>query len=137
MARNDPTIAILNFIADYTNRFGYAPSYREIGCGVGLKSVSSVHRHVHRMIEAGMLQACNQRPRAVAPMQAPEPEEQAYSHRIRLDLADGGKIYFDLSVERTHAGNLIFCFDGILDATRLKGNVGRIVRYEAERSETG
>lgn len=47
---------ILEYITNYIQTHGYPPSVREIGAGVGLKSTSSVHAHLARMIEIGMLE---------------------------------------------------------------------------------
>ena len=47
-------------ILDYVNQFvqenGYAPSVREIGAAVGLRSTASVSYHLQQMQEKGMLQ---------------------------------------------------------------------------------
>lgn len=47
---------ILEFIISYIQEHGYYPSYDEIGEGVGLRSKSSVNRHIHKMLETGMLE---------------------------------------------------------------------------------
>lgn len=48
-------------IIDYVNQFiqenGYAPSVREIGAGVGLRSTASVSYHLRNLQEQGLLQA--------------------------------------------------------------------------------
>lgn len=48
-------------ILDYVNQFiqenGYAPSVREIGAGVGLRSTASVSYHLQQLQEKGLLQA--------------------------------------------------------------------------------
>ncbi len=48
-------------IIDYVNRFtqenGYAPSVREIGAAVGLRSTASVSYHLQQLQEKGFLQA--------------------------------------------------------------------------------
>ena len=47
-------------IMDYVNRFalenGYAPSVREIGAAVGLRSTASVSYHLNQLQQKGMLQ---------------------------------------------------------------------------------
>lgn len=47
---------ILAFITEYIQQHGYAPTYREIGEGVNLKSTSSVYSHIERMLELGDLE---------------------------------------------------------------------------------
>jgi repressor LexA len=55
--------AILVFHEDYVERCGYAPSYREIGEAVGLKSLSSVAHQVKSLEEMGALARTARRPR--------------------------------------------------------------------------
>lgn len=44
------------FIVNYIKVHGYAPSYREIGEGVNLKSTSTVNMHMTKMFTEGMLE---------------------------------------------------------------------------------
>lgn len=46
---------IYRFLADTIARQGYAPSVREIGQAVGLKSPSTVHFHLKHLEEAGVI----------------------------------------------------------------------------------
>ena len=52
-----------DMIMDYVNHFiqenGYAPSVREIGAAVGLRSTASVSYHLQQLQQKGMLQAPN------------------------------------------------------------------------------
>ena len=48
---------ILSKIVEYIETHGYPPTVREIGDMVGLKSTSSVHSHLIRMREEGMLES--------------------------------------------------------------------------------
>ena len=56
MARhsNKPQM-ILDFVEQFVQENGYAPSVREIGAAVGLRSTASVSYHLHQMQEAGLL----------------------------------------------------------------------------------
>lgn len=47
---------IFNYIVQYIQEHGYAPSVREIGYGVGLKSTNTVHCHLVRMFNDGVLE---------------------------------------------------------------------------------
>ena len=53
---NEVRIKIKQKIIEYINKHGYSPTVREIGKMVGLKSTSSVHRHLRIMFETGMLE---------------------------------------------------------------------------------
>lgn len=44
-----------DFIKNYCDKLGYAPSYQEIADGIGLKSRSGVNRLVTGLIERGAI----------------------------------------------------------------------------------
>lgn len=46
---------ILDFIVDYTDKNGISPTYREIGTGLGLKSVASVAEHIDNLVAIGAI----------------------------------------------------------------------------------
>lgn len=48
---------ILEEIIAYINIHQYPPTVREIGNAVGLKSPSSVHRHLKKMIKIGVIES--------------------------------------------------------------------------------
>ena len=70
---------IYDYIAACIQEQGYAPSVREIGEAVGLKSPSSVHFHLKRLEEAGVIAKGAGKGRAIAlteQAQRPQPEER-------------------------------------------------------------
>ena len=46
---------ILNYVNQFVQEYGYAPSVREIGAAVGLRSTASVSYHIQALQEKGML----------------------------------------------------------------------------------
>lgn len=46
---------IVEFIRTYTTTYGFAPTIREIGKGVGLHSSSTVMGYLYRMRDAGVV----------------------------------------------------------------------------------
>ena len=48
---------ILDFIRDFTAENGFAPSVREIGAAVGLRSTASVTYHLRQLQDKGLLQS--------------------------------------------------------------------------------
>lgn len=56
---------ICQFITDYTDTHLYAPTIREIGAGVGLKSSSSVHSHLTQLEIEGRIETKPYCPRAI------------------------------------------------------------------------
>lgn len=56
---------ILDYIQQEIKLRGYAPSVREIGLAVGLKSTSTVHGHLTRLEKKGLLHRDSMKPRAM------------------------------------------------------------------------
>ncbi len=48
---------ILNYVNHFVQENGYAPSVREIGAAVGLRSTASVSYHIQQLQEKGLLQS--------------------------------------------------------------------------------
>lgn len=46
---------VLNAISDLTAELGYAPTIREVGARVGLRSSSTVHTHVANLTSMGLV----------------------------------------------------------------------------------
>lgn len=63
-------------IYDYINGFvlehGYSPSLEEIGGHFGLSSVATVHKHVHHLVEKGLLKKAWNRSRSIEPVNQDE-----------------------------------------------------------------
>jgi repressor LexA len=68
---------IIRFCSSYIERNGYAPTMREIGAGVGLKSTSSVSYQVQELREMGHLSRDFGRPRTTIPTRAVGPLPQS------------------------------------------------------------
>lgn len=64
---------ILDFVNQFVQENGFAPSVREIGEAVGLRSTASVSYHLQQLQAKGLLQApgCKGRKRAIATAQRP------------------------------------------------------------------
>lgn len=56
---------VLDFIAAFTQRNGYSPSYEEIAHGLGLRSLATVHKHVTNLHNKGLLQRAHNRSRSI------------------------------------------------------------------------
>ena len=48
-------LAVLNFLEDFIEENGYAPTYREIQAELGLASVSAVAEHIDNLVSKGVL----------------------------------------------------------------------------------
>ena len=71
--RSNKAEEILEFVTDFVQENGYAPSIREIGAAVGLSSTASVNYHLQQLQEKGLLLAPGSkgRKRAIATAQRP------------------------------------------------------------------
>ena len=56
---------VLDFLASFTSRNGYSPSYEEIASGLGLNSLATVHKHVTNLQAKGLLQRAHNRSRSI------------------------------------------------------------------------
>ena len=68
--KSDKPEQILRFVNEFVQENGYAPSVREIGEAVGLRSTATVTYHLRQLQEKGLLQSTGQKgmKRAVIPM---------------------------------------------------------------------
>ena len=67
---------IYDYIAACIRDQGYPPSVREIGEAVGLKSPSTVHFHLKRLEEAGVIEKGAGKGRAISLREPPRPDDQ-------------------------------------------------------------
>ncbi len=56
---------ILNYVIEYTRRYGYPPSVRDIGNALRLTSSSTVHSHLSALEKKGYLRRDPSKPRAI------------------------------------------------------------------------
>jgi len=56
---------VYDFIYDFTQTQGYSPSYEEIGEGLGLSSLATVHKHISNLEEKGLLKRDYNRSRSI------------------------------------------------------------------------
>ncbi len=56
---------IYDYIADFVQRNGYSPSFEEIGEGMGLSSLATVHKHVSNLEKKGLLKRDYNRSRSI------------------------------------------------------------------------
>jgi repressor LexA len=47
---------VYDFIQTFIKMRGFSPSYSEIAQGLGMRSKSNIHRHIHTLKERGLLQ---------------------------------------------------------------------------------
>ena len=57
---------ILNFLTQFMNEHGYAPTVREICNAVGLQSTATVHYHLNALRDAGLIEMDEMKKRAIS-----------------------------------------------------------------------
>ena len=57
---------ILNFLTQFVNEHGYAPTVREICTAVGLQSTATVHYHLSALRDAGLIEMDEMKKRAIS-----------------------------------------------------------------------
>ncbi|WP_442942196.1 transcriptional repressor LexA [Nonomuraea sp. NBC_00507] len=138
---------ILAMIRDWVVRHGYPPSSREIGDAVGLRSSSSVSKHLRSLEEQGFLRrgATMTRPidvRLFLRASAPEPAGDLVSVPVVGDIAAGTPILADehmddmltLPRDLTGRGNVFGLRvrgDSMIDAAICDGDIV-VVRQQPE-----
>lgn len=58
---------IYDYVIRYRAKMHFSPSMREIADGVGLYSVSTVHKHVHSLVDKGWFLPYTGKNRAILP----------------------------------------------------------------------
>jgi repressor LexA len=92
---------IYDFIVAYARKHGYPPTVREIGAEVGLASPSTVHVHLAKLEEAGLVKRDPTKPRA---LELAGRGEDAGSARVRVlplvgEIAAGAPLLAEQNIE--------------------------------------
>src|SRR5438046_10744460 len=83
---------VYDFIAEFVQRNQYSPSFEEIGQGLGLSSLATVHKHVSNLEKKGVLRRDYNRSRSidVLPLRArPRPKVDAQALPLVGRIAAG------------------------------------------------
>ncbi len=100
MSINKREKAILRFIEKQVNEKGYAPSVREIGKAVGLKSTATVHTYLSKLSEKGYIKKEDQKGRTLRllkggngePIGAKKEDKSFYTGKEMVEVPVIGKI---------------------------------------------
>lgn len=122
--RGDTQERILAYIQEEIQVRGYAPSVREIGEAVGLKSTSTVHGHLMRLEKKGLLHRDAMKPRAMglAKSSVSDDENQVCQLPVVGRVAAGQPILAEESVEDYMALPVEFIGEGEHFVLRVRGD---------------
>src|SRR5579872_2230088 len=70
---------VYDFIADFVQKKGYSPSFDEIGKGLGLSSLATVHKHITNLDNKGLLKRDYNRSRSIDVLPPRGKLKQAFS----------------------------------------------------------
>ena len=124
--RGDMQARILAYIESEIKSRGYAPSVREIGEAVGLKSTSTVHGHLTRLEKKGLLHRDAMKPRAMGlllPSSSPSSYDDTDVRQIPVvgRVAAGVPILAEENVEEVLSMPIDVVGEGELFALRVRG----------------
>jgi len=68
--KNDNLNKVYNFINEFTENNGYAPTVRDICAGAKIKSTASVYLYINKLIENGMIDKAGNKRRALSTKKA-------------------------------------------------------------------
>lgn len=83
---------ILQFIKKHQQLFGYPPTYREIGKGVGLSSTASVWEQIKRLEDKGYLKVRDSKPRSIEVIHSTAQNEGEVRIPLMGEVAAGAPI---------------------------------------------
>ena len=119
---------IYKYIKAYIAEHGYAPSYREIGTAVGLKSTSSVYAHMQDLFAEGILRT-----------EAEEGTPRAFRIAESKETDPILKCLLQLKYEYGSTGNFVIngreiALDQIVEEVRNKTEIGEKFAMEVYKN---
>ncbi len=121
---SDAPQRILRYISEYDGQHGFSPTIREICTGIGICSASTVHRHVNRLKEKGILiETKPGSPRSLAINSAVNLDGKVIEAKhLCLQTSDGGTLILDCK-----AVNGRLEFNGPINATGLHSAKAKVI----------
>src|SRR5260370_10138352 len=83
---------VLDFLVAFETKHGYAPSFEEIGKGLKLTSLATVHKHITTLEKKGFIRRGYNESRSVEILQFPKPVKEQVLDRKVQELPLVGRI---------------------------------------------
>jgi len=122
---------VYDFIADFVQKNQYSPSFEEIGDGLGLSSLATVHKHISNLEKKGLLSRDYNRSRSIDLLQPKGRLKQAMSVNTGMVLPLVGRIAAGQPIEAIERPETI----SLADFTRSKDVFVLEVRGESMQDE--
>ena len=96
---------VLDYLVAFETKHGYAPSFEEIGKGLKLTSLATVHKHITTLEKKGFIRRGYNQSRSIEILQLPRPvKEQVLDRKVQElplvgRIAAGGPILAEQSIE--------------------------------------
>jgi repressor LexA len=90
---------VYDFISDFVQRQGYSPSFDEIGQGLGLSSLATVHKHISNLEKKGLLTRDYNRSRSIDLLAPKGRLKQAMAVNTTMVLPLMGRIAAGMPIE--------------------------------------
>ena len=75
---------VLDYLVSFETKHGYAPSFEEIGKGLKLTSLATVHKHITTLEKKGFIRRGYNQSRSIEIVQLPKPvKEQVIERRVQ------------------------------------------------------
>src|SRR6201984_3667396 len=102
---------VYDFIADFVQRNQFTPSFQEIGDGLGLSSLATVHKHITNLEKKGLLNRDYNRSRSIDLLPPKGRLKQAMSVNTGLVLPLVGRIAAGQPIEAVQSNETISLAD--------------------------
>jgi repressor LexA len=80
---------VYDFLAHFVEEHGYSPSFEEIGDGLGLSSLATVHKHVSNLEQKGLLKRDYNRSRSIDLLKPRGRMKQALAGEVPAVMSSG------------------------------------------------
>ena len=83
---------VLDYLVSFETKHGYAPSFEEIGKGLKLTSLATVHKHISTLEKKGFIRRGYNQSRSIEIVQLPKPVKEQVIERRAQELPLLGRI---------------------------------------------
>src|SRR6058998_1249407 len=102
---------VYDYISDFVQRNGYSPSFEEIGEGMGLSSLATVHKHISNLEKKGLLTRDYNRSRSIDLLPPKGRLKQSMSVNTAMVLPVMGRIAAGQPIEAVERNETISLAD--------------------------
>jgi repressor LexA len=102
---------VYDFISEFVQKHGYSPSFEEIGSGMGLSSLATVHKHISNLEKKGLLTRDYNRSRSIDLLPPKGRLKQAMGVNTTMVLPLAGRIAAGQPIEAVQNNETISLAD--------------------------